>query len=276
MQRILFLFLILFMISPVYADSLEIEQVKPIESVHFVYSVDDENEATLESNHLDNKVQEDYLKNEIELKGSVIYNESSQYDNAIELDKTVEKPHINLKTSHMIIPVHDEKIKDSALERYARSAINSAGVIRGEEYIVTPMWSYIQEKTGNFSYGTVFSSGIDTAQLQTTMNIYTRYDFKHFALTGAVGTNESNVEGTMDQKIVQFSPEIKISKSFVIRDTIQAYVNENYKKNRLSIIYTPQIGKYPDILRFELGLSHTYYGGGRLRSAVEFSTKIRF
>ena len=275
MKKLLLLILLIFISSPVlYAKDLEIEQTKPLETVHYVYSIDDE-EDNLET-HDTNQTSEDYLNGEIELKGSVIYNEGAQYAQEIELDKTVQKPQIILKTSNMIIPIKDEKIKASALDIYARSAIASANVIRGEEYIVAPIWSYIREQTGNFSYGTIYSSYIDTAQLQSTMNLYTRYDFKYFAITGAIGTNESNFEGVMDQKTSQISPEIKLSKSFVIRDTIQAYVNENYKKNRISIIYTPQWEKYPDILRFELGLTHTYYGSGRLRSAVEFSTIIRF
>lgn len=276
MKKILLLLLFIIFISSqtLFAKDIEIEQAKPIESVHFVYNIEDE-DTTIE-NHNTNVEHINYLENELELKGSVIYNESAQYTKEIELDDKIEKPHINLKTPLMVIPVKDEKIKTNALDIYARSAIGSASIVRGEEYIVTPVWSYIQEKTGNFSYGTVYSSGLDTAQLQTSMNIYTRYDFKHFAITGAVGTNERNIEGGTDEKIIQFAPEIKISKSFVIRDTIQAYVNETYKKNIISIIYTPQWGKYPDILRFELGISHTYYGGGHIRSAVEFSTKVRF
>ena len=142
--------------------------------------------------------------------------------------------------------------------------------------MIAPVWSSISEQMGKFSYGTIYSSGIDSCQLQTTMNIYTRYDFKHFAITGAVGTNESKVEGTRDQGTLQFAPEIQLSKSFAVRDTVQAYVNQDYKKNRISIIYTPQWKNHPDILRFELGLSNTYYSGGKVKSAIEFSTKIRF
>ena len=271
----LLLTLIFFAVPVLYAQELDIEQAEPIQSIRHVYQIDDEDDTTID-NHEEKQYSGDYLNTEVELKGTVIYNEGLKHLEEIELDETVEKPHINLKTAHMVIPVKDEKIKATGLDIYARSAISLATRVTGEEYIVKPAWSYIQEQTGNFSYGTLYSSGLDTAQLQTTMNIYTRYDFKHFAFTGAVGTNESNVEGTKDERIIQFAPEIKISKSFVIRDTVQAYVNEDYKKNKISIIYTPQWQQNPDILRFELGFSNTYYTGGRTRSAVEFSTRIRF
>lgn len=271
MRKICVLLLFILFISPVH--SMEIEQTEPLQTIHHVIPLEEDDE-TIE-NHIENSYEDMVFPGEVELKGNVIYNEGSQYLEEIELDKTVEKPHINLKTSQMIIPVKDEKIKTSGLDIFARSAISSASRITGEEYLVKPVWSYIEEQNGKFSYGTIYSSGIDTAQLQSTMNLYTRYDFKYFAIMGAVGTNESNVEWSRDEKTIQISPEIKLSKSFVIRDTVQAYVNETYKKNKISIIYTPQWKKHPDIFRFELGLSHTYYTGGKVRSAVEFSTRIR-
>ncbi len=275
MKRVILSLALIFLCTyAAYSKDLEIEQTAPLQTIQHVYTIDDE-EVTID-NHNGEQSDEDYLKNEVELKGTVIYNEGAKQLEAIELDSNIQKPHINLKTSNMIIPVKDEKIKTIGLERYAKSAISMATRVTGEEYLIKPVWSYIEEQTGNFSYGTIYSSGLDSAQLQTTMNLYTRYDFKHFAITGAVATNESNVEGTKDEKIIQFAPEIKLSKSFVIRDTVQAYVNEDCKKNKISIIYTPQWAKHPDILRFELGFSHTYYGGGRTRSALEFSTRIRF
>lgn len=275
MKRVILSLALIFLCTyAAYSKDLEIEQTAPLQTIQHVYTIDDE-EVTID-NHNGEQSDEDYLKNEVELKGTVIYNEGAKQLEAIELDSNIQKPHINLKTSNMIIPVKDEKIKTIGLERYAKSAISMATRVTGEEYLIKPVWSYIEEQTGNFSYGTIYSSGLDSAQLQTTMNLYTRYDFKYFAITGAVATNESNVEGTKDEKIIQFAPEIKLSKSFVIRDTVQAYVNEDCKKNKISIIYTPQWAKYPDILRFELGFSHTYYGGGRTRSALEFSTRIRF
>ena len=73
----------------------------------------------------------------------------------------------------------------------------------------------------------------------------------------------------------QSSLNIKLSKSFVIRDTVQAYVNSDVKKNRISIIYTPQWQKTPDLIRIELGITNSYYAGGKVNSAIEFSTRIR-
>lgn len=266
MRRVFFvLFYIIFMMLPTYA--LEIEQPKAVQTLHHVLP---EDEQTIH----DEEVQYDdyYFPAEVEIKGSVIY-DAGAISNEIELGKDVDKPKIKLKTSNMIIPVTEKKIFANVLE-VPRSALSNASRLTGEEYYIAPVWSYVKEQVGNFSYGTYYTSGIDTSQLQTTMNLYSRYDFKHFAITGAVGTNEKNIEGINDRTI-SIAPEIKLSKSFVIRDTVQAYVNDIVKKNKISIIYTPQWQKYQDMIRIELGITNSYYTGGKVNSAVEFSTRIR-
>ena len=277
MKRFLLVLTFLILCLPAYCDEvvnndIEISQPEPIETIQYVISLDEDDEETIEEKE---EEFDDFYFNEVELKGTVIYNEGVVHLKEIELDKTAEKPSINLKKSNMIIPVKDENIYNKGIDIYNRRAIYTATRLTGEEYFVAPVWSHITEEMGNFSYGTYYLSELDTTQLQSTLNIYTRYDFKHFTITGAVGTNESNVEGTVDQKTIQIAPEIKLSKSFVIRDTIQAYVNETYKKNKISIIYTPQLKNNPDLLRFELGFSNTYNNGDKIRSAVEFSTRIR-
>lgn len=267
MKKIFGIIFLIFSILPVY--SAEIVQSEALQTIHHVIPMDEEEDSIEAKEEYD-----DYcFPNEVELKGSVIYNEGEKY-REITLEP-IENPHINLKTTNTIIPVIEEKFSNPNIYFSDRSALSAATRITGEEYIVAPVWSYVNEQVGNFSYGTFYSSGLDYSQLQTTMNLYTRYDFKHFAITGAVGTTERNTDVEKDAQTIQIAPEIKLSKSFVIRDTIQAYVNETYKKNRISIIYTPQIKNNPDLLRFELGFTQTYYSGGKTHSAVEFSTRIR-
>ena len=273
MNRLFVMTLLLLFALPVYAlEPAEVEQTEPLKSIHYVFHIDDDdvNIETQKSEECDDS----FLEHELELKGSVIYTEGKPQPEEIELDKNIKKPHINLKTANMVIPVKTE-YKKTGIYTLDRSAITCASRLTGEEYIIEPVYSYIKEQMGNFSYGTVYSSAIDSCQLQSTLNLYTRYDINHFAITGAIGTNESNMEGSSDRKTIEIAPEIKLSKSFVIRDTVKAYVNENYRKNKISIIYTPQWKNHPDILRFELGLTHTYYTGGKVNSAIEFSTRIR-
>ncbi len=264
--------MLIFALPALPAFSVEIEQPKPIQTIHHVVP---EEEQTIENVETEDKPDDFQFPNEVELKGTVIYNEGAKVQE-IELDKTVQKPEINLKTKHMIIPVkyagkgiYDDKYLNQ------RSALASATRVTGEEYMIAPVWQQVSAQMGNFSYGTLYTSGLDDSQLQNTMNVFTRYDFKHFAIAAYVGANERNTGMDKDTQTFQLAPEIKLSKSFVIRDTVQAYVNQGYKKNEVSIIYTPKIKDQYDILRFELGLTQTYYESGGSKSAIEFSTKIR-
>jgi hypothetical protein len=250
-------------------SAIEIESTKAVESINHVVPV-----STPQTINNTVDQEEDFYSPEIELKGSVIYNEGASSIPEVELEN-VEKPKIKLKTSNMIIPVAEKnKPMSSSIQMPSRSAFADATRLKGEDYCLSPIWSQVRESVGNFSYGTEYFSYVDSAQLETSMNIYTRYDFKHFAITCGAGTNERRTEGANDN-ILKFAPEIKISKSFVIRDTVQAYVNNNVKKNRISIIYTPQIKNKPDLLWFELGFSNSFYTNGRVNSSVEFTTKIK-
>ena len=48
------------------------------------------------------------------------------------------------------------------------------------------------------------------------------------------------------------------------------------KQNQISLIYTPQLKKYIDSLRFELGLSQSFYeNNAGNSSSIEFSTKFK-
>ena len=267
MKKLILLFFMLFFTSS-FVNAIEIDAPKAVESYSHVVP------ESVQTIHSDFEEKEDYYSAEVELKGSVIYNEGVNVLPEVEL-KEVEKPKIKLKTPNMIISVNEKPHNiNTNIPMPSRSAFSEATRLKGEDYCLIPVWSLVKESMGNFTYGTEYFTCVDTAQLETTMNLYTRYDFKHFAITGTVGTNEKRSQG-MNDNIIRVAPEIKLSKSFVIRDTVQTYVNNNVKKNKISIIYTPQIKNNPDVLRFELGFSNSFYEGGRVNSAVEFSTKIR-
>ena len=266
---ILLLYFVIF-ISPAFP--IETEQPKAVQCFNYVLP-EEEPDINTETESADYT-----YPSEVELKGSVIYDEGKNSLPAVELEiePDIEKPKIRLKTANMVIPSRGTEVyTTTGLYTSARSALSTASRLTGEEYIIAPVRSYIHEEIGNFSYGTYYSSGIDTSQLQTTMNIYTRYDFKYFAITGSVAADERNIEYSTDERSVQIAPEIKLSKSFVVRDTVQSYVNSDVKKNKISVIYTPAWQKNPDTIRLEVGITNSYYAGGKVNSSVEFSTKIR-
>lgn len=216
----------------------------------------------------------DYYSADMELRGSVIYDEGAKSIPDVELNG-VAKPKIKLKTANMIIPVNEHPVKtDTMVNMPSRSAFSETIRIKGEDYCLIPVWSLVKETMGNFTYGTEYLTCVDFAQLETTMNIYTRYDFKHFAITGGLGSHEKRAQGFNDN-VIKIAPEVKLTKTIAIRDTVQTYVINNIKKNKVSIIYTPKIKNSTETLWFELGFSNSFYPSGRVNSSVEFFTKFR-
>ena len=105
-------------------------------------------------------------------------------------------------------------------------------------------------------------------------SMFTRYDGKKYALTGTVSTDTQSIDGSY-QSMLGIAPELKLTKALALRDTVKTYMGVPIKKNSISLIYTPQLKKYIDSLRFELGLSQTFYESGYNNASLEFSTKFK-
>lgn len=202
------------------------------------------------------------------LEGNVTFDD----DSAIYLDKEIERPALNIKPPNTIIPVYTPTLSDKRIRE--RSALATASKLTGEEYYITPTFNYVSEQAGHFSYGTFYGASIDSAQMTYSTSLFTRYDAKRCALTGTVSTDTQSIDGSY-RSMLGIAPELKLTKSLALRDTVKTYMGVPIKKNSISLIYTPQLKKYIDSLRFELGLSQTFYETGHSNSSVEFSTKFK-
>jgi len=202
------------------------------------------------------------------LKGGVVYEE----DETIYLDKDIQHPALNIKPVNTIVPVYTPVLNGSRIE--ARRALARASKLTGEEYYIAPIFNYVKESAGNFSYGTFYSAAMDSAQMTYSTNLFSRYDGKHYALTGLISSDSQSIDGAY-KGMLGIAPEIKLTKSLSIKDTMKAYMGVPVKKNQISLIYTPQFKKYVDSLRLELGASQSFYENGATNSAVEFSTKFK-
>ena len=204
----------------------------------------------------------------IKLQGGVVFEE----DSVIYLDKSIERPALNIKSPNTLIPVYTPTFVDTRIR--SRSALAQASKLTGSEYYITPIFHYINEQVGNFSYGTYYGASMDSAQMTYSTSLFTRYDTQRLALTGTLSTDAQSIDGAY-KNMIGIAPEIKITKALSIRDTIKTYMGVPVKKNQISLIYTPQLKKYIDSLRFELGLSQSFYENGVTNSAVEFTTKFK-
>lgn len=202
------------------------------------------------------------------LKGGVSFDE----DSAIYLDKSIERPTLNIKPPNTLIPVYTPTFKDTRIRE--RSALAKSSKLSGDEYYIAPIFNYVSEQAGNFSYGTYYGASMDSAQMTYSTSMFTRYDGKRYALTGTVSTDTQSIDGSY-QSMLGIAPEIKLTKALALRDTVKTYMGVPVKKNSISLIYTPQLKKYIDSLRFELGLSQTFYESGYNNASLEFSTKFK-
>ena len=205
---------------------------------------------------------------ETKLEGNIELNEYQE----ISLDKSIERPALNIKPSNTILPVYTPGIADSRIRK--RSALATSSKLTGQEYYIAPVFNVVQDQTGNFSYGTYYGASLDNAQMTYSTSWFTRYDGKKYAITGTYSTDSQSINGAY-QSMLGISPEIKLSKSLALRDTVKTYMGVPVKKNQISLIYTPQLKKYIDSLRFELGLSQSFYENGANNSSIEFSTKFK-
>ena len=136
MRKYICLLCFIFVLVPsVFA--IEIDQPKAVETIHHVLP---EETPTIETSE-QQKYDDLYFPAEVELKGSVIYDEGANVGSEIELDHNIEKPKIRLKTANMVIPVNEKKIYTTGLNVPARSALSTASRLSGEEYIIAPVWS---------------------------------------------------------------------------------------------------------------------------------------
>lgn len=202
------------------------------------------------------------------LEGGVSYQE----DSAIYLDKSIERPTLNIKPTNTLIPVYTPTFKDTRIRD--RSALAQSSKLSGDEYYIAPIFNYVSEQAGNFSYGTYYGASMDSAQMTYSTSMFTRYDGKKYALTGTVSTDTQSIDGSY-QSMLGIAPELKLTKALALRDTVKTYMGVPVKKNSISLIYTPQLKKYIDSLRFELGLSQTFYESGYSNASLEFSTKFK-
>lgn len=197
---------------------------------------------------------------------------SFQEDSAIYLDKSIERPTLNIKPPNTLIPVYTPTFKDTRIRE--RSALAKSSKLSGDEYYIAPIFNYVSEQAGNFSYGTYYGASMDSAQMTYSTSMFTRYDGKKYALTGTVSTDTQSIDGSY-QSMLGIAPELKLTKALALRDTVKTYMGVPIKKNSISLIYTPQLKKYIDSLRFELGLSQTFYESGYNNASLEFSTKFK-
>ena len=219
----------------------------------------------VETTEKDNNV----VKETYKIKGQIEYN-----DNEIEtiyLDEDVKKPLINIPQKKLTLPVG--VLTSNA--NTARSALARARISRSDLTDIMPLTGSIAESIGGFSYGQTWGQELSFAQMQDTTAFFIRYDFpRYFSLSSSIRQATNQDIGTQ-YNIFRVMPEWHITERLTLKDSFSSYVNLPKNKNELTIVYTPELRKYADALKFELGIAQSYYRDGRQSSSVSFSTGFK-
>lgn len=220
-----------------------------------------------ETTEKDNNV----VKETYKIKGQIEYN-----DNEIEtiyLDEDVKKPLINIPQKKLTLPVGVLNITSNA--NTARSALARARISRSDLTDIMPLTGSIAESIGGFSYGQTWGQELSFAQMQDTTAFFIRYDFpRYFSLSSSIRQATNQDIGTQ-YNILRVMPEWHITERLTLKDSFSSYMNLPKNKNELTIVYTPELRKYADALKFELGIAQSYYRDGRQSSSVSFSTGFK-
>lgn len=139
-----------------------------------------------------------------------------------------------------------------------------------EEYRISPLNRNQVETAGNFSFGTLYSSGIDTSQLEYNAGLFTRYEREKFAISTAYQKNQGTAYGLTTDNFY-FSPEFKLNNSISISSIIKTDTTRNRKSNEFVLKIKPFAYKGNDRVNLEFGAGQTYDENNAL-----FKTQFRF
>ena len=267
MKKIL-LIIFLALIIPHYAvceDLTEDLQMQP------VYVEDSSLPSEVQVN-LKQKIENNEESEDILLPEDVIENEYAPSVNFNSADSTPTV--INLKTPQPIKAKSFKEYKIGNVQtvdptRYLRTSKYST-----QEYSIAPLTSGVVKKSGKFSYGTIFSSEIDTAQLENSTKVFTRYETEKYAFSTTFSKTEAtNYGGTRSS--LYLAPELKLGKGFSIKDVMRGDIETTKKKNEIVLIYKPPSLANTNSLQFEIGAGQSFYENADSRSTFRFSTSFK-
>lgn len=216
---------------------------------------------------------------DIELNGYLQYNQQGEEDvedSSIHLDP-VENRSVNFSKPKKLnsndlfadfkkpsfSPIQDQENLEAAASKFS-----------SQEYQINPVSTSYSKKIGRFSFGTMYDSYIDSAQVNYSTGLFSKYETKHFAVSTAFSKSTNSNYDTYNEKIYLI-PEWKITKRLSLLDVMQTDVEQINKKNELVLRYTPHFKNHSDDVQFEVGAGQSYYDDNYVKSSVRFSTKFK-
>src|SRR5574344_113928 len=223
-------------------------------------------EQTLDEN--ENEEITDYIKQERALENT---------ENTVGLeDNEIGKHSVNIKAppkfkSKSLIT---KKEKENPQIQTSSVILNTSSRFADPEYQIGSVSTSYVAKSGNFSVGTSYYSGLDSASLSSSTGVFTRYDGKHFAISSSFNkSGQYNDNNYSDNFSV--APELKITKRLSFVDVLQTDANQLNKSNKMVLRYNPKIKSHTDDVQLEFGFGQSFYENQYVKSSVSFSTRFK-
>lgn len=216
-------------------------------------------------------IAEEQVKETYKLNGQIEYD-----DNPVEtiyLDENIDKPKVNIPQRSLTLPVRVLNITTNT--NTPRSALARAMINRNNMGDILPLSGSLTAQAGGITYGTTWGEELSFSQMESTTGVFLRYDApKYFSLDSSFRQSASQDIGSL-YGTVKVTPEWHITDRLTLKDTFTNYVNAPKNKNEVVLVYKPELKKYAESLKFELGVAQSYYSNGKQSGAVSFSTKFK-
>jgi len=153
---------------------------------------------------------------------------------------------------------------------------NNYSKYSGSEYSISPVSGSSSKSVGGFSAGATYSQGIDYGELEQSSGIFTKYQYKRFAISTSYAKTVNTTNNTYNDNFY-IIPELKLSQYFTIKNILSADTVKKRKKAEVVLSVNPFGNKDYDRLRLEFGASGTYDEvNNAFKNQLKFSTMYKF
>ena len=153
---------------------------------------------------------------------------------------------------------------------------NSYSKYNGSEYSITPISGTSSKNIGGFSAGATYSQGIDYGELEQSSGIFTKYQYKKFAISTSYAKTVNTTNNNYNDNFY-IVPELRLNQYFAIKNILSADTAKKRKKAEFVLSVNPFGNRDYDRLRLEFGASETYDEINNVfKNQLRFSTMYRF
>lgn len=179
---------------------------------------------------------------------------------------------LNLKEPQKI---SSDSLHDVSKNVFEKPVQNIYSKYSSEEYRVSGYGQTSSAKIGNFSVGTTYDSSVSTSQLERAASLFTRYEYKNFALNSSYKKTLGTTGGIYYDSIY-FTPEYKLNNFFTLKDEMSYDPVRNRRKNSFVLSINPFGHKDKERMNFEVKAGQTFDQDNYvIRNQVEFNTKFK-